>query len=71
MPTEFTLTELQTVFEIILGKKLQPKSFRNRVISACMVEETGSSKISGKRPAKLYRSTKNDRETYFTRPLQD
>jgi len=71
MPNEFTLTELQTVFEMILGKKLQPKSFRGRVISAKMVEETGNSKISGKRPAKLYQSTKNDRTTYFTRSLQD
>jgi len=71
MPSEFTLTELQTVFEMILGKKLQPKSFRNRVISANMVEETGNSKISGKRPAKLYRSTNNDRDTYFSRSLQD
>jgi len=70
MPNEFTLTELQTVFEMILDKKLQPKSFRNRVLTAKMVEETGGSKISGKRPAKLYRSTKNDRDTYFTRPLQ-
>ena len=71
MPSEFTLTELQTVFEMILGKKLQPKSFRNRVISANMVEETGNSKISGKRPAKLYRSTNNDRDTYFSRSLQN
>jgi len=71
MPKEFTLTELQTVFETILGRSLQAKSFRNRVVSAGMVEETGTSKISGKRPAKLYRSTKVDRNTYFSRPLKD
>lgn len=70
MPTEFTLTELQHVFEMILGRDLQAKAFRNRVMSANMVEETGGSKISGKRPAKLYRSTKVDRDTYFARPLQ-
>ena len=71
MPNEFTLTELQSVFELILGRNLQAKSFRNRVMSAGMVEETGTSKISGKRPAKLYRSTKIDRNTYFPRPLKD
>lgn len=70
MPNEFTLTELQNVFEMILGRELQAKAFRNRVISASMVEETGNSKISGKRPAKLYRSTEIDRDTYFSRPLQ-
>ena len=69
MPKEFTLTELQHVFEMILGRELQAKAFRNRVMSANMVEETGGSKISGKRPAKLYRSTKADRDTYFARPL--
>ena len=71
MPSEFTLTELQHVFEMILGRELQAKAFRNRVMSANMVEETGDSKISGKRPAKLYRSTKADRDTYFTRPLSN
>ena len=71
MPKEFTLTELQAVFELILGRDLQPKAFRNRVLTAGMVEETGASKISGKRPAKLYRSTNIDRDTYFSRPLKD
>lgn len=71
MPKEFTLTELQTVFETILEKSLQAKSFRNRVLTVGMVEETGNSKIAGKRPAKLFRSTKIDRETYFSRPLQE
>jgi len=71
MPKEFTLTELQTVFEMILGRSLQAKAFRNRVLSAGMVEETGNSKIAGKRPAKLFRSTKADRDTYFARPLQE
>jgi len=69
MPKEFTLTELQHVFEMILGRVLQAKAFRHRVISANMVEETGGSKISGKRPAKLYRSTRANRDTNFTRPL--
>ena len=70
MPREFTLTELQHVFEHILGRAFQAKAFRTRVLSAGMVEETGDSKISGKRPAKLYKSTKMARETPFARPLQ-
>lgn len=57
MPAEFTLTELQNVFSIILERELPLKSFRRRLMDAGMVEETGNSKIAGKRPAKLYRST--------------
>lgn len=61
MPSEFTLTELQNVFSIILERELPIKSFRRRLMDADMVEETGNSKIAGKRPAKLYRSTGKDR----------
>ena len=71
MPNEFTLSELQNVFSVIMGRELQPKAFRKRVIDAGMVKETGKSKISGKRPAKLYASTNLDRDTYFSRPLQE
>ncbi|MGO3344135.1 MAG: NUDIX hydrolase [Marinomonas sp.] len=71
MPKEFTLTELQSVFELILGRELQAKAFRSRVLSANMVEETGKSKISGKRPAKLFQSTGINRELYFNRPLSN
>lgn len=71
MPEEFTLTELQNVFEILLSRQLQAKAFRKRVLDANMVVETGNSKISGKRPAKLYQSTGSNREKHFTRPLMD
>ena len=70
MPKEFTLTELQTVFETILERDLQLKAFRRRVLAADLVEETGNSKIAGKRPAKLYRSTGKDRDTTFSQSLK-
>lgn len=70
MSDEFTLTELQKVFEIILERKLQLKSFRRRLLAADLVEETGNSKIAGKRPAKLYRSTGKDRNTVFIQSLK-
>ena len=69
MPETFTLTELQTVFEVILGRKLPVKSFRRRVLAAGVLEPTGTSKLSGKRPAQLYRSTGIDRHYQFSRPL--
>jgi len=70
LPSKFTLTELQTIFEIILGKKLPVKSFRRRLIDAKAVEGTEESKISGKRPAQLYKSTGLDKDFHFPRPLQ-
>jgi len=70
MPKEFTLTELQTVFETILERSLQLKSFRRRVLAADLVEDTGKSKVAGKRPAKLYRSNGKDRNTTFSQSLK-
>jgi len=70
MPKEFTLTELQTVFETILERDLQLKAFRRRLLAADLVKETGNSKIAGKRPAKLYRSTGKDRNTTFSQSLK-
>ena len=55
MPELFTLTELQTIYEIILGQTLEKKSFRRRMQEAGAVEETGQQKIVGKRPAQLFR----------------
>lgn len=70
LPDKFTLTELQTIFEIILSRKLPVKSFRRRVIDAGVVEVTDESKISGKRHAKLYKSIGIKKDFYFPRPLQ-
>lgn len=71
LPKKFTLTELQTIFEIILGKKLPVKSFRRRLIDAKAVIGTNESKISGKRPAQLYKSTGLTKDFHFPRPLQE
>ncbi len=69
LPEQFTLTELQHIFEIILERKLPVKSFRRRVQTAEVVKATGQSKISGKRSAQLYQSTGLTQDFYFPRPL--
>ena len=57
VPDEFTLTELQNVYEAILGKKLLAPAFR-RVIKS-KVQETGNvTSGSGHRPSALYRYNK-------------
>ena len=64
MPNEFTLTDLQKVYEIILGKNIEHKSFRRRILGADILEETENKKYEGRRPAQLYR-VKQGRNTHF------
>lgn len=53
LPEEFTLTQLQNVYETILGKKDQAANFRRKVMD--MVQETNRfTSDKGHRPAKLY-----------------
>lgn len=54
MPDTFTLTELQQVYEIILGKELFKANFRRKIYD--MVTETPEyKKDAGHRPSKLFR----------------
>lgn len=56
LPDEFTLTELQQAYELILGEALDKRNFRRKILSADVVEETGGRKTNGEgRPATLYR----------------
>ncbi len=53
---EFTLTELQTVYELILGKEIDKRNFRKKIVALGMVVETGEVQQGVKnRPAALYR----------------
>jgi len=56
MPKEFTLTELQEVYEIILEAEVDKRNFRKWVLALESIEETGGERREGRhRPAKLYR----------------
>jgi len=70
MPQLFTLTELQQIYEIILGQSLEKKSFRRRMIEAGAVEETNQTKIAGKRPAQLYKFALESYDFHFPRILE-
>ena len=53
LPEKFTLTQLQNVYETILGKKDQAANFRRKIMD--MVQETDEyTGDKGHRPAKLY-----------------
>lgn len=70
LPDEFTLSELQSLHEVILGASLQKKSFRRRIEQAELLEDTGKMTDSRGRPAKLYRAKAESREYRFVRNLE-
>ncbi len=56
LPAQFTLRELQRVYEIILHKRLDKRNFRKKILSTGILEDTGDKKMEGThRPARLYR----------------
>ena len=56
LPAEFTLSELQGVYEVLLGRPLHKASFRRALQAAFLVEPTDEWRSEGRgRPAQLYR----------------
>jgi 8-oxo-dGTP diphosphatase len=55
LPEKFTLSELQSAYEIILGEKLDRGNFRKKLRKAEAVEPTRDYRDTGGRPARLYR----------------
>ena len=62
MGDTFTLSELQTVYETILGEAIDKRNFRKWILALEQVEETGELRREGPhRPAKLYRAIDRDK----------
>ena len=58
LPRHFTLSELQFVYELILGTELDKRNFRKKIIALDLVKETGTKQEGVKnRPALLYEFT--------------
>lgn len=56
LPERFTLAELQAVYEAILGRPLDTRNFRKRMLDLQVVRETDDLRRGGAhRPARLYR----------------
>jgi 8-oxo-dGTP diphosphatase len=56
LPEQFTLRELQRVYEIILHRKVDKRNFRKKILSTGILEDSGAKKMEGThRPARLYR----------------
>ena len=65
----FSLTQLQQAFELLMGAKLEKKSFRRRILNAEILEEVGEGVPEGGRgrPTALYRPSKHSEQHLFTR----
>jgi len=66
LPKEFTLTEIQKVYEVILGKELDKRNFRKKMKMLDLIEPTKHVKYGMRnRPAEMYKFKK--RSLVFTK----
>ena len=69
MPHEFTLTELQRIYETLLGRPIEKKSFRTRILATHLLEEIARRKEGANRPAQMYRLRNRKQPVLFPRAL--
>ncbi|QOZ52593.1 NUDIX domain-containing protein [Bradyrhizobium arachidis] len=67
MPAEFTLPDLQRVYEVVLDRPLEKSAFRTRILSADIIEPVAKMRRGPNRPAQLYRLRKGREPVYFVR----
>ena len=54
LPEEFTLSEIQSTYEMILGERLDKRNFRRRILEAGIIEPTHHIRTGEGRPARLF-----------------
>ncbi|HWI70166.1 MAG TPA: hypothetical protein VNS88_17675 [Nitrospiraceae bacterium] len=54
LPARFSLTELQEVYEAILGKELDKRNFRRKLALLKILRPTREFRRGGRRPARLF-----------------
>lgn len=70
LPAEFTLSELQRVHEIVLGRMVDKSAFRKRIRDGDFLEEIpGRMRHGSNRPAQLYRRREQCDTVYFSRSM--
>ena len=68
LPGEFTLSEMQNVYEAILGKRLDKRNFRKKILTLGMLAPTGKKRKQGvARPDSAKATTGRPAETYAFR----
>jgi len=55
LPDQFTLSDLQKAYEAIIGKEVDKRNFRKKILAAEVLKDTGKQRKEGTmRPAELY-----------------
>ena len=54
LPSRFTLTQVQKVYEAVEGQPLDKRNFRRSILSRAWIQETGDLERGRQRPAMLY-----------------
>lgn len=67
---KFTLPNLQKLHEVLIGKSIQKKSFRQRIDQADLLMDTGEKRQESGRRSALYRIRKQSGEYTFFRNLE-
>jgi 8-oxo-dGTP diphosphatase len=67
LPDEFTLSELQLMYEVILERPLEKSAFRTRVLAAGLVKPVNKIRTGNNRPAQLYRLVHPRKAVFFPR----
>ena len=67
LPKEFTLSELQQAYEVVLGRPIEKSAFRTRVFASELVEECAGVRTGPNRPAQLYCIREPGQLTFFPR----
>jgi len=69
LPKEFTLSELQKAYELLLGRALEKSAFRTRILSTDLIVPVSRLREGPNRPAQLYRLRSRKTPIYFQRAL--
>ncbi|WP_373691401.1 hypothetical protein [Endozoicomonas sp. YOMI1] len=67
LPAEFTLSDIQNVFSVILDKAPPMRSIRNRFLNYNLLEDTGKKRYGSNRPATLYQTNQQSETWLFDR----
>ncbi len=67
LPEEFTLGDLQHVYEVVLARALDKSAFRTRMLAAAFIKPTDAVRVGANRPAQLYRLANRGVVAYFPR----
>lgn len=68
LPEEFTLSELQRMYEVVMERPVEKSAFRTRILSSGLVEPVKRKMREGpNRPAQLYRLANPSHPVFFAR----